>query len=258
MQTKFTLMFFVLLIVLSSSTYCLHTKSFLKAQSNTQVSTLTGNHLGLAKSFVVLAFDSITNNEVTEVNGKVGVCPGLTLTFGAGAKINNLMVTTVGEKEFHLGDDAANRAARTDLVNAFELLNIAQKDLPAFKLTGNIGKKTLTKGVYNFASTAEIAIGEVLTLDGGSNDVWIFQIGSSITTLKNSKVLLVNGAKSDNVYWIISAAATLGEGSLMQGNVMAKAAVTLGVDAKVKGRLYSLDAAISLVGNVVNPLLNLV
>jgi len=83
---------------------------------------------------------------------------------------------------------------------------------------------TLGAGVYKASTTASIMAGN-LTLDGGGNaqSVFIFQIGTSLTTTLNGgvsgNVRLINGASPCNIYWAEGAAATLG-GATFYGNVL--------------------------------------
>jgi len=65
-----------------------------------------------------------------------------------------------------------------------------------------------------------------LTLDGGGNpqSIFIFQIGTTLTTTLNGSVagnvILINGASPCNIYWAEGVAATLG-GATFYGNVLA-------------------------------------
>jgi len=90
---------------------------------------------------------------------------------------------------------------------------------------------TLPAGVYKATSSAAIAAGN-LTLDGGGNpqSVFIFQIGSTLTTTLNGttsgNVILQNGASACNIYWQIGSSATLG-GATFYGDVFAFSSITL-------------------------------
>jgi hypothetical protein len=96
-----------------------------------------------------------------------------------------------------------------------------------------------------------------ITLDAQNNPdaVFIFETGAAITTGSNSKVVLANGAKAKNVWWVAGSAATLGVSSTFKGNVIANgAAITVlngtggagGVPTLVEGRLFSSSAAIDV------------
>jgi hypothetical protein len=71
-----------------------------------------------------------------------------------------------------------------------------------------------------------------LTLDGGGNpqSVFIFQVGSALTTTLNGSaggnVILTNGASACNIYWQIGSSATLG-GQTFFGNIFAFSSITI-------------------------------
>ena len=94
---------------------------------------------------------------------------------------------------------------------------------------------SLPPGVYRSTSTLSIMSGN-LTLNGGGNpqSVFIFQMGSSLTTTLNGglggNVVLENGASACNVYWQVGSSATLG-GATFYGNVLAFSSITLNATA---------------------------
>ena len=103
--------------------------------------------------------------------------------------------------------------------------DLSQASSPGFP-TG-----TLPAGVYKSTSSLSIAAGN-LTLDGGGNNqsVFIFQMGSTLTTTLNGTVsgniILQNGASPCNIYWQVGSSATLG-GTTFYGNVLAFSSVTI-------------------------------
>jgi len=93
-------------------------------------------------------------------------------------------------------------------------------------LTGTLADATLTPGVYCFAAAATLT--GTLTLSGGSNDTWLFKIGTSGTgalTGTNFSVVMANGASACNVTWWVAEAATMTT-SDFKGTLLAGAAIT--------------------------------
>jgi Ice-binding-like len=131
--------------------------------------------LGTAANFGVLAASTVTNTGATVVMGDLGVSPGTAVTgFPPGTVTGTI----------HPGDAVALQA-QTDAAIAY---NNAAGQACDVNLTGqNLGGLTLTAAVYCFASSAQLT-GQ-LTLDGqgNSNSVFIFQIGSTLSTASSSR-----------------------------------------------------------------------
>lgn len=193
--------------------------------------------LGTAGSFVVLAGAGITNTGPTTLHGDLGTFPTMTITGDSGA--NKLTVTGTN----HNGD-AVTQGAKTALVTAY---NTTAGEGPTSPISGDLTGKTLKRGVYNSASS--ILLTGALTLDGSGP--FIFQAGSTLTTGSGSRINLINGARSCNVFWQIGSSATLGTGSKFVGTIMAMDSITATTGATVVGRLLARNGAVTLDTNTV-------
>ena len=195
--------------------------------------------LGTADSYGVLAGAGVTNTGPTTVNGDLGTCPNDTVT-GAPAVSGTIHA-----------NDAEACQAKNDLTTAY---NDAAGRAPTTTYAGatDLGAgPTLTAGVYKTPTT--YAITGALTLDaqGDPNSVWIFQVGSALTTADGSSVVLVNGAQACNVFWQVGSSATLAVGSVFKGTIMALAAITAKTGAIVEGRLLASVESVTLDTNQV-------
>ena len=191
-------------------------------------------NLGSAGSFAVLAFNTITNTSGGTINGDVGVSPGTAFDAGVPPVIVN--------GEIHLGDPVAAQA-QADLTTAYN--NAA--GLPgAISATADIGGQTLAPGLYQ--APVSFAITGNLTLDaqGDRNAVWIFRMASTLTATSNAQVILVNGAQARNVFWQVGSSATLGTNSVVKGNILAAASITLQTGARLDGRALARNGAVTL------------
>jgi hypothetical protein len=150
----------------------------------------------------------------------------------------------------------ANSAAQQlDLTLAYnDLFNQVRNPCPAnhtYAAPGQLASATpLLPGVYCSGSSLQITGN--LTLDGNNdpNAVFVFQAGSSLTTAGN--VLLINGAKAQNVYFVIGSTATLGTASQFQGNIVALTSINTVTGATINGRALARQGAVSLgVGSVI-------
>jgi ice-binding like protein len=113
-----------------------------------------------------------------------------------------------------------------------------------------IGGLTLGPGVYCFPSSALLT--GTLTLQGGPSSVWVFKIGSTLTTAVNSSVVVTGGASDTNVFWGVGSSATLGTGTAFRGNILAVASITLTTGAGVSGRVVALNGAVTMDTNNVS------
>ena len=140
--------------------------------------------LGSACGFGILAGSTVTNTGPSNVTGDVGVWPGTAITgFPPGTLTGTI----------HAGDSVA-MTAQGDLTTAY---NFAAGVAGGQALPADIGGETLAPGVYK--TSISLGITGNLTLDGGGdpNAVWIFQIGSTLTTAAgNSQVILTGGAQA--------------------------------------------------------------
>jgi len=188
--------------------------------------------LGTAAPFAVLAGTGISNTGATTITGDVGLSPGSSIT---GSPTVNGAVDV---------DNAAAVQAKSDLTTAY---NSAASAASTSNLTGqDLGNKNLSPGVYTFSSSAQLT--GPLTLSG--NGVFIFQIGSTLTTASGATVLLVNGAQACNVFWQVASSATLGTTTQFQGTLMASTSISLDTGANIlDGRALAQTGAVTLDDN---------
>ena len=140
--------------------------------------------LGSAGSFAVLGGQSVSNGDFSQITGDLGVFPGTSVTgFPPG-----IVTGTV-----HAGDTVAAQA-QSDALIAYNYLWDQTPTTIYPDSVINLGGLTLTPGVYKFPSAANLPVDGTLTLDfqGDPNAVFIFQTGSTLVTMANSKVVAIN------------------------------------------------------------------
>ncbi len=210
---------------------------------NRAISGLDQTVLGDAQSFAVLAGSTVTNTGATTILGNLGVDPGLAVTgFPPG-------LVTGGT--IHAGDAVALQA-QVDTTVAYLAL---ASEAPTADLTGqNLGGLTLTAGVYSFSSAAQLTGALTLDAQGDPNAIFVFQIGSTLTTASNSSVLVINGAGDCNIFWQVGSSATLGTTTAFKGNILALTSITLATGASVSGRALARNGAVTMDTNHVSTL----
>ena len=144
--------------------------------------TLSANadsvNLGTVGSYSVLAGSTVTNTGPSVLAGSLGV--------SAGCAITGFPPGSVGGATNKCNGPASK--ALSDLTAAY---NIAKGMTPTATLTGkDLGGMTLTPGVYFFASSAQLTGTLTLNTLGNPNAVFVFQIGSTLTTASSSAAVL--------------------------------------------------------------------
>jgi hypothetical protein len=194
--------------------------------------------LASARTFVVLGATTVTNAGPTVIVGELGVSPGTAVTgFPPG---------TISGGTIHSNDPSAS-SAQADAQTAYNdlLAESCGTNLSGLTLGTSAGATILAPGLYCFASSAQLT--GTLTLSGAG--VYIFQIGSTLTTATNSAVVLTNGATAANVFWQVGSSATLGVDSVVVGSVLAAVSITVDNGTNVEGRVFALGGAVTLVSN---------
>ncbi len=174
--------------------------------------------LGTADGYGVLGGQTVTNTGPTVVTGDLGVSPGAAVTgFPPGLVLGAIHAA-----------DAQALQAQTDVTTAYD--NAAGQAADA-SIAGDLGGLTLVAGVYHASSS--IGLTGTLTLDaqGDPNAVFIFQVGSTLTTASASGVSLINGAQSCNVFWQVGSSAVLGTATTFVGNILALTSVSANTGA---------------------------
>ena len=196
--------------------------------------------LGTASNFAVLGGSTITNAGASIITGDLGVSPGSAVTgFPSG------IVTAPGT--IYAGDAVAFQAQADNQTTYNYLASLA----PTQNLTGqDLGGQTLTPGVYFFSSLAQLTGTLTLNNLGDPNALFVFQIGSTLTTASNSSVLVSNGGDYPNVFFQVGSSADLGTNTQFKGSILAKTSITLNTSANIEcGRALAQDGAMTLNNN---------
>ncbi len=198
--------------------------------------------LGTAESYAVLAGSAVTNTGTTTLWGDLGVSPGE----GEPPHITGFPPGIVLPPGTTHEADAHAAQAQTDLTAAY---NNAAGQVGTPLASSELGGQLLTSGVYTFSSSAQLT--GALTLSGDADDVFIFQIGSTLTTASNSSVVLVGGVNACNVFWQVGSSATLGTGTTFVGTIMALTSVTVTTGTTIEGRALARNGAVTLDTNTI-------
>ena len=208
--------------------------------------------LGSTAHFALLSGAAITSTGGGIIHGDVGASPiaGSAIGVIAPQVYGTIYAVDVGGPVGSVMNPALLTAAKGDLTAAF---NDARDRTPVpagpnlDPGAGNIGGMTLSPGLYKFTSTALI-MGTDLTLTGGPEDVWIFQIGTALTVGSGIHVNLAGGAQARNVFWQVGSSATIGTFAAFRGTLLAAQAITLDTSCTLEGRALASTAAVTFNG----------
>jgi len=216
--------------------------------------------LGSAGSFVILAKSGITTTGTTSITGDIGVSP---ITYAA---ITGFALTPVipdGSNTFSTSSLVTGKVYAADYTEptptnlGMAVLDMqaaytdaAGRTLPDFTElgTGNIGGLTLAPGLYKWSSC--VTIPTDVTLSGGPDDVWIFQIAGTLDISSATSVILSGGAQAKNIFWVVAGAVALGTTSEFNGNILAKTNITMNTGATLNGRALA-QTAVTLIANAI-------
>lgn len=236
--------------------------------SNKALSTQTVP-LNSASSFGVLAGTTVTNADSSIIYGDLGVSPGTAITGFEPEPINTIMgpgTVTAGagivEGTIYAGGPVAAQA-QTDAAIAYDYL-VAQVPGTIFGDVYQLDGQTITPGIYNFPSSANLQVEGTLTLDfqGNSDALFIFQVGSTLVTMSNSNVVAINTGKKtecigSNVWWAVGSSATI-DGNSFIGTVIAYTSITMtntGNESgatNVSGRMIAINGAVTMVKSLIS------
>ena len=205
--------------------------------------------LGTAGTYVVLAKSAVSTVPTSKVTGNIGVSPaagsyltGWSLTMDS----TNVFATSpqvTGQlfaADFAVPTPSNLTTAVTNMLTAYT--DAAGRTTPDHTElgAGDISGMTLAAGLYKWGTG--VAINTDVTLSGGPNDVWIFQVAEGITQAAGTHVILSGGALPKNIFWQTAGVAALGTTAHFEGVILSLSSISLNTGATMNGRLLAQTA----------------
>jgi len=215
-------------------------------------------NLGTAGSFVILTKTGVTTTGTTTVVGDMGVSPiAATAMTGFGLiadSTNTFSTSSLVTGKIYAADYAPPTPTKmttaiSDMETAFT--DAAGRTSPNFTELGggDISGKTLLPGLYKWG-TGVLITNAGITIAGGPNDVWIFQIAGDLIVNDSAKVSLIGGAQAKNIFWQVSGKATLGTAADFKGIILSQTLISMNTGAKLTGRALA-QTAVTLIANTI-------
>ena len=205
-------------------------------------------NLGMAGDYAILAKTGISSVPASKITGDIGVSPnkavGITGFDLIADSTNVFSTSTQVDGKVYASDYTA--PTESNLTTAVSNMETAYTDAAGRAAgytelhSGDISGKTLVPGVYKWGT--EVLINSDVTLDGGPNDVWIFQIAKGITQASNTKIILKGGAKAENIFWQAANTVSIGTGAHFEGTILSMTNIALNTNASINGRLLAQTA----------------
>lgn len=173
---------------------------------------------------------AVTNTGVSAVNGSVGTNVGLTVGF------DSLLVSCA----IYPIPDVITAQCAADLLDVYDYLNVLPSDIELL-YPAQFGRNlVLTPHAYIMKSAAEFTDSLFLNAQGNPDAVFVIKINGALTTSTSAKVLLINGAQAENVYWLVEGAASINENSVFCGTIICNnGALELKTGVTLNGRAYT-------------------
>lgn len=223
-------------------------------RSSTVYSPLEAVDLGMAGDFAILSKTGITNVYKSSITGNVGTSPitGAALLLSCAEVAGTVYtVDAAGPLPCRVTSASMLTTAVGDMLTAYT--DAAGRSNPDFLNlgAGDIGGKTLTPGLYKF--TSAVIIPADVTITGGPDDVFIFQIAGTLLMSSGVRITLSGGVQAKNIFWQTAGAVTFGTTSHFEGIILGQTGINLQTGASINGRMLAQTAVTLQMNTVTNP-----
>jgi hypothetical protein len=199
---------------------------------------------------VILGKTGVSTTGTTAVVGDLGVSPvaasyitGFSLIADSTNVFSTSSVVTgkIYAADYASPTPAVLTTAVSDMETAFT--DAAGRTTPDFTElgAGDISGQTLVPGLYKWG-TGVLITNAGVTLSGGANDVWIFQIAGDLIVNNSAMVTLIGGAQAKNIFWQVSGQANLGTAADFKGVILSQTLISLNTGAIMNGRALAQTA----------------
>ncbi len=225
---------------------------FTTGSNNTPLSPV---ELGTSGNYVILAKTAINNVPTSAITGDLGLSPaatsyitGFDLVDATGYAESSQVTGKVYAADMVSPTSINLTTAVENMITAYN--DAAGRPFPDFLElgTGNIGGLTLTPGLYKWTST--VTLPTDVTISGGADDVFIFQISGDLNMSANVNLTLIGGVQAKNIFWQVAGEALIGTNAHFEGIILSMTRITYQTGASFKGRALA-QTAVILDGNIV-------
>ena len=226
-----------------------------QSHNNMKAGVLPAVNLGAAGDFVILSKLRFNNVFISAVTGDIGTSPiTVPVLMVNCAEVSGTICTvdTTGPLSYRVTDSTRLTASVGDMLTAYS--DAAARLNPNFTNLGDgkIGGKTLTRGLYKW--TSGVVIPADITISGGPDDVWIFQVAGNLYMRSGVSIKLAGGAQAKNIFWQSAGTVTLGSNCHFEGIILGQTSINMKKGATINGRMFAKTAVTLQMNTVTQPL----
>ncbi len=215
---------------------------------------LAGVNLRGSGNFAILSKSGITDVYKSSITGNVGSSPitGAAILVTCTEVVGTIYsVDAAGPLPCAITNATLLTSAVSDMQTAYT--DAAGRKNPDFiELgAGTIGGLTLISGLYKWSSS--VTIPTDLSISGGRNDIWIFQVAGNLDMSSAVRITLSGGALAKNIYWVVAGDVTLGTTSHFEGTIIGKTGINMQTGASINGRMLAQTAVTLEMNTVIMP-----
>ena len=214
-------------------------------------------NLGFAENFSILTKAGISTTGITLINGDIGVSPaaataitGFGLIMDASGQFSRSPIVTgrIYASNYAAPTPSNLTTAVANMETAYTTANGLVTPAPILERgAGNISGLNLAPGLYKWSTAVLIDPNTTVTLTGGVNDTWVFQIAQNLTVNNGARIILQGGAQAKNIMWVVAGQATFGTTTNFSGHILSKTLISTNNGTIITGKLLA-QTAVTLIG----------
>jgi gliding motility-associated-like protein/uncharacterized repeat protein (TIGR01451 family) len=178
----------------------------------------------------------VTNFGISFITGDIGTNNGLT--------IGHIPFFVTGQ--IHYIPDGGTVQAAADLLNVYNYLNALPYDIELLYPPQFGNNLVLTPHTYIMNGATTFTDTLFLNAEGNSNAVFVIQVKGAFSTSTFSNIKLINGAKAENVFWMIDGAVDINNFSNFNGTIICNnGAINLNLGTNINGRVMTTNGSLN-------------
>jgi hypothetical protein len=178
---------------------------------------------------------AVSNAGTSTLAGDIGANSGAVSGFGLPTSITGSLYNA----------NATTTQAKIDLLRVYiHLSDLALTNTTHAAAFGS--GETIVAGVYSIGGAGSLAGTITLNGQGNTDAAFVIKFEGGFTAAAGSQIILTNGARACNVFWIAEGAISIGASSITKGTLIAHpGAVTVAAGSTLEGRMFSTEGAIT-------------